>query len=61
MLYPEGWSGQNVGRAPTRAPMSRFFICHASEDKAAFAEPLSRRLQELGHAVWLSCPEFGGR
>lgn len=33
--------------------MSRFFISHASEDKASFAEPLARCLKERGHDVWL--------
>jgi uncharacterized protein YjbI with pentapeptide repeats len=30
-----------------------FFISHASEDKQAIAEPLARRLTELGQVVWL--------
>jgi len=37
------------------------FVCHASEDKAAFARPLAQRLQGIGFKVWLDdwCLEVG--
>jgi hypothetical protein len=34
------------------------FISHASEDKAAVALPLARRLRELGVTVWLDAFEL---
>ncbi|MDB4875593.1 MAG: hypothetical protein JWM41_2039 [Gemmatimonadetes bacterium] len=33
--------------------MARLFISHASEDKAAVAEPVYRKLLQLGHEAWL--------
>jgi hypothetical protein len=51
----EAWKVENVTMQPNeKAPgIPIAFVSHASEDKSSFAEPLSRKLAELGVQPWL--------